>query len=98
MAEQPETRLCKDIVETLNKVEGCYFEKLHGAPYGHPKLDLLGAVDGKMVYLEVKVPGKKPTERQFATMRKWSKKANVEATWVDNVKDAVDIVTKVKES
>ena len=96
MAENPETKLTKKIVQALNDIEGCRAEKLHAGPMGMPKLDVIGAVDGKMLYLEVKTPGNRPTKRQESTMKKWSEEAKVTATWADNVQDAVKIAQSMK--
>lgn len=57
----------------LNKIEGCQAQKIHGSAYGHPTLDLLVCYKGQMLWLEAKQPGKKATDRQEATMRKWRK-------------------------
>lgn len=91
MSRTPESVLTKKILERLNEIEGCRAEKLHGGPYGSQKLDLFGAKDGKMFYLEVKVPGNKPTKRQESTIRKWQE-VGVLCAWVDSVDQAVELV------
>lgn len=51
------------------KAEGWWVMKIHGGPYqmsGVP--DLLCIKDGRAVWLEVKQPGKKPTEIQCRRM------------------------------
>ena len=95
MAETPETKLTKKILNRLNDIEGCRAEKLHGGPYGKQKLDVFGAKDGKMFYLEIKVPGKKPTPKQDSTIRKWKTEAGVLATWIDRVEDAEQIINQL---
>ena len=95
MAETPETKLTKRILDRLNKIEGCRAEKLHGGPYGKQKLDVMGAKDGKMFLLEIKVPGNTPTKRQHSTIRKWRDEASVLSTWVDTVDDAVEMVEQL---
>lgn len=95
MAENPETKLTNKILTALNNINGCRAEKLHGGPMGKPKLDVIGAVNGKMFYIEVKTPGNKPTKRQYSTMRKWEE-AGVLATWVDNIEDAKNNVLSLK--
>lgn len=95
MADGPETKLTKKILDKLNKIEGCRAEKLHGGPYGSQKLDVMGAKDGKMFYLEIKVPGNKPTKRQDSTIRKWRDEAGVISTWVDKADDAVEVVKQL---
>ena len=95
MAETPETKLTKKILDRLNKIEGCRAEKLHGNPYGKQKLDLFGAKNGKMFYLEVKVPGNKPTKRQDSTIRKWKDESGALVTWVDKEDEAVKLVQQL---
>lgn len=95
MATTPEAVLTKKIVTTLNSIPNCYAEKLHASQFGLPKLDVFGAFEGKMFYLEIKVPGKKPTARQEATMRKWKTKAGAHTGWCDCVEQAVAFVKQL---
>jgi len=95
MAETPETKLTRKILDKLNKIEGCRAEKLHGGPYGKQKLDVFGAKNGKMFYLEIKVPGNGPTPKQVSTIRKWKTEAGVLATWIDTVEDAERMVNQL---
>jgi len=56
--------------------------------------DILGQMtDGSMLAIEVKLPGKKPTEDQtkFLNIVKMN---NGVSGWVDNVKDALDLLDK----
>lgn len=92
MAEQPETRLQRKAVEAINKIEGAYAEKVHGSMFGKAKLDIFGAYQGKMFYLEAKVPGKKPTPRQYATMKLWKDRARIKTGWFTTPEQAVEIV------
>ena len=93
MAEQPEARLQRKIVEALNLLPNCYVEKIHGSQFGKQKLDLMGAKEGKMFLLEVKTPGNTPTKKQLATMRLWQEKAGVYTEWVDSVEKAVSLIS-----
>ena len=97
MATTPEASLTKKIVSSLNDIPSCYAEKLHASQFGLPKLDVFGAYRGRMFYLEIKVPGKKPTPRQEATMKKWKTKAGVHTGWCDCIEDAVAFVKELKE-
>lgn len=97
MGKTPEAKLTDKMIEKLNNIEGCYVEKLHASVYGKPKLDVFGAIDGKMLYIEVKTPGNMPTKRQQSTIRLWNKKANVATTWVDNVDDAINFAQSVRD-
>lgn len=91
MAQGPETKLVNKILKTLNNMPNVRAEKLHGSAYGSQKLDLFGAKDGKLFYLEVKVPGNKPTKRQESTIRKWQE-VGVLCTWVDSVDQTLELV------
>lgn len=78
-------------IAQLNKIPGCVAQKIHGSAYGHPLLDVLACKDGRMFLLEGKQPGKKPTARQEATMRKWAA-AGAVVGWFTSAEEAVDIV------
>lgn len=93
MAITPEARLTRRLISAINRLPNTYCEKVYGGGgVGNPTLDVLGCRDGKMFYLEVKVPGKKPTKRQESTMRKWRKKGGCHTGWVDSVEAALDFV------
>jgi len=94
--DQPETKLQRKIVKELNKLPLTYFEKNHGSPMGKPKLDLTGSVYGICVHLEVKMPGKKPTDRQWGTIRYWRSRGAV-ADWVTSVDEAMDVINPILE-
>lgn len=94
MAENPESRLTNKLLKALNAIEGCYAEKMHATVYGKPKLDVFGAKNGAMFYIEIKVPGKEPTARQYATMKKWEDEAGILTFWTTSVEYAVE---RVKE-
>lgn len=91
MSAQPEGRLVKRIVDSINKLPQTYCEKQHGTPYGHCKLDVSGAVNGMRFELEVKIPGNKPTKRQLSTIKKWQK-VGVLAGWADSVEEALEFL------
>lgn len=97
MAEQPEARLQRKICEALNKLPDCYAEKVHGGMFGKQKLDIVGGINGKLFWLEVKTPGSLPTEKQLATMRKWENKAKAMATWTNSVEDAVRTISELNQ-
>jgi hypothetical protein len=69
---QPEARLTKKIIDTLNNLPKCYAQKNHGGPFGMPTVDITGCIDGRMFQLEVKRPGEKATARQLGTLLKWA--------------------------
>ena len=95
MSKGPETTITNNIIKAVNKLPKCKIQKVHGGPYGHPTLDLIGAVDGRMFLLEVKAPGKKPTPRQMSTMEDWSN-AGVYTGWVTSVDAALDFINTIK--
>ena len=97
MSSQPEGKLVKKMVDTLNAVPGCYCEKNHGTVFGHCKLDITGGINGRMFHIEAKMPGNKPTKRQDAVMRKWRSKAGVVTGWATSVEEALDIIKPLME-
>jgi len=98
VATTPEAALTKKIIDALNAIPGCYAEKIHASQFGMPKLDVFGAYRGKMIYLEIKVPGKKPTPRQQATIRKWREKAGVHTGWTNSVAGALKFVEELESA
>ena len=91
MSSGPETRLVNRIIKAINAMPGCKVEKNHGTQFGKPKLDLTGAVNGKMFQLEVKVHGKKPTARQFHIIKEWQD-VGVLAGWCDTTEGALEFI------
>lgn len=82
-------------IREINKIPGCYCVKIHGGRFSGPTLDILGAKEGVMFFIEMKVPGKEPSPRQEATMRTWEKKGGAKVTWADSWKDALDFVKNI---
>lgn len=83
-----ESDLSAIIVEKFNKIQNVKCQKIHGTAYGKPTLDILGSRNGLLFWLEVKQPGKKPTKRQYRTMKDWIEE-NAIATWTDSVEGAM---------
>lgn len=79
MAETTRRRNCKPtekavvnaIMRYLNQQPNCYVVKTHGSIYSTGQPDLLGCYRGRMLALEVKRPGGKPTKLQMAMLKKW---------------------------
>lgn len=91
MSQQSEGRLQAKIVKALNALPGCLFQKIHGSAYGKPSVDLSGAVYGRRCEIEVKMPGKQPTERQHATLKKWEDVGCI-VGWATSIEEAKQIV------
>ena len=69
--ERLETQITADILKFLRSVNGCFAVKVHGGPFGQGGMpDITGCFMGFRFDIEVKRPGKKPTARQQAMMRK----------------------------
>lgn len=96
MPEQPETKLQRKIVKALNDLPGCKFQKVHGTPFGSPTVDLTGAVCGRRAEIEVKMPGKEPTKRQYKTLSDWESVGCITG-WATSVEEAINIVTPYLE-
>jgi hypothetical protein len=94
---QPEARLVKKLVDKLNELPNCYAEKNHGSPFGKPKLDITGALNGRMFQIEVKTPGNKPTQRQLSVIRKWQS-VGVPAGCATCWEEVEDIIKQCKEA
>ncbi len=63
--------------------------KNHGTAYGHPTVDILGCLQGRMLQIEVKRPGKKATRRQLLCLRNWASAGAITGvvTSVDEARD-----------
>jgi len=97
MSNTPEARLTNKMLARMNAVEGCRAEKIHASQFGMPKLDVFGAYKGKMFYLEIKIPGNKPTPRQVGTIKRWKEEAGVHTGWVDTVDGAMEFLNELSE-
>lgn len=65
---QPESRIVKAVMDECRK-QGWWCMKLHGGAFslaGMP--DVMAIKDGRVVFLEVKQPGKRPTPVQVRRM------------------------------
>ena len=85
MAQGPEAKIVAKILKRLNEVG--YAIKFHGSAMskgGEP--DILACVMGRMVRVEVKVPGNKPTPRQYHQLRQWEK-AGALSGWATSVEE-----------
>lgn len=67
---KPESRLTDKIAGVLRKrYPGSFWVKIHGSSMQHKGLpDLHGTLLGHSVWLEVKMPGEKPTDLQAYTI------------------------------
>lgn len=92
-----EKTLEKKIVEYL-KARGFYTWKVHGSAYQRAGLPDIQAIrDGKLLWLEIKAPGKKhrATALQLATIRKLQAHG-VNATVVDDLETVKQIVENMQ--
>jgi hypothetical protein len=58
--------------------------------------DVLGCVRGRMVAIEVKRPGRRPTDAQFGAMRRWQA-AGALVGWACSVEDARQLLDHVND-
>jgi hypothetical protein len=85
-----ESDLSGALTSALNCLEGVKCQKIKGTAYGKPTLDILGSKNGRLFWLEVKQPGKKPTKRQFNTMNEWIKVGCI-ATWTTDLSATINM-------
>ena len=67
-----EAEITKRIIRTLRK-RGAYVLKVHGSERQPKTVDLVACIGGQFIGIEVKRPGKQPTERQQFTLNSISK-------------------------
>ena len=68
-----ESAITKEITRLQSEYEGVHFLKVHGGAMqrrGEP--DLIVCVHGQFVAMEVKRPGRKPTDLQTRRLNQWS--------------------------
>lgn len=92
-----ESDLSAAITKKLNKIPGVKCQKLIASVFGSAVLDIIGSKDGRFFWLEVKQPGRKPTDRQFLTMKSWIGSGAI-ATWTDSVDGAMRFIASDFES
>jgi len=69
MSRKPESKLVEKIMEALPK-DGFFF-KVHGGPFQRRGVaDILGCYKGRSIAIEVKMPGKIPTDLQLDFLEK----------------------------
>lgn len=89
-----ENELTRRMIKNV-KARGGWAHKVHGGPHqaaGEPDLD--GCIDGLSLKVEVKQPGKRPTESQAAALRRWSS-AGALACWVTSVDQFIELMDAV---
>lgn len=71
-----EASITKSIITKLNRLDRAYFRKVHGTRYSSGWPDVVGVLDGRPVFLEVKRPGNASgwelTERQAKELERWA--------------------------
>lgn len=86
-----ESDLSSEITKKLNSITNVRCQKIKASVYGEPTLDIVGSKTGQFFWLEVKQPGKKPTKRQYSTMKDYIDNGAI-ATWTDSVKGAISFI------
>lgn len=83
-----EKTIVNSIIRWLNQQPNCYVVKTHGSIYSSGQPDLIGCHHGRMLALEVKRPGNKPTPLQQAVLKKWEAAGAIAAvvTSIEEVK------------
>jgi len=90
-----ESSLTNNIKKKLKKEVGGVWIKVHGGPRQRKGLpDLHGTVEGLSIWIEIKVPGNKPTKLQEETMKEINEVGKALAFYTTSTEDAVN---RVKE-
>lgn len=82
-----EISIVRAILRTLNAMPETYARKTHGGRYANGWPDVVGCHRGRMLALEVKRPGGKPTPLQVREVAKWERAGAIAA-----------VVTSVEET
>jgi len=96
VSRQPESRLQRKIRKALESAyPGSFWFKVHGGPFQKAGLpDLIGCVRGTFIALEVKMPGKEPTEVQRFVMSQILS-AGGYAGYVTSVEEAIEAINRL---
>jgi hypothetical protein len=86
-----EASIVKACLDYLNGLSCAQFQKRHGARTRSGDPDIYGSLAGRHWEIEVKRPGKEPTERQYARLGVWSK-AGAIVCWISSVDQLREIV------
>jgi len=90
--KKPESRLQLKIRKRLEEEVGGWWIKVWGGPFQQGGLpDLFGCVKGYFIGIEVKIPGKEPTELQYQVLGHINDNGGL-GIWVDSVEEAVEKV------
>ena len=79
MPATSEIAIVRAILRDLNSRPETYARKTHGGRYANGWPDVVGCHRGRMLALEVKRPGGKPTPLQVAEIAKWEKAGAIAA-------------------
>jgi len=95
---KPESRLQRRIRRELKAALGGVYWKICGGPFQQAGLpDIFGCVGGFFVGLEVKQPGKKPSELQKLELKKIEEAGGI-ASVVTSPEEAINVVKKALKS
>lgn len=102
MGRTGESKIVHEMIQYLrglNRIGPLRVEviKMHGSPYmpaGEP--DILACVNGRMVRIEAKKPGEKPTPNQMASMRRWQKVGAL-VGWCTSVEQVKELLEHLDE-
>ena len=87
-----ETKIVKQILKHLNRIDGARAVKVHGGPYsiaGEPDVDCV--INGQSFKIEVKYPGEEPTKLQLKRLQMW-REAGAVAEWVTSLDEVKKII------
>jgi len=90
-----ESDLVAKIKARLKKLPKAYFIKIHGDMYLIGEPDIIGCIAGRMVVIELKMPGEVPSGNQMAHLENW-RRAGALAFWATSWED-VAYMLKCKE-
>ena len=66
-----EKTIVNNIIKKSNSRPSCYARKTHGGAYTSGWPDVIVCQDGRLLVVEAKQPGKKPTPLQTAELARW---------------------------
>jgi hypothetical protein len=90
-----EKSITNSVLRYLNRLPDTYARKIHGGPYMAGMPDVLCCHRGHMVVIEMKMPGRRPTELQQRELDRWER-AGAVAFVAHSLKEVKEVIPWTK--
>lgn len=91
-----ETVLAREVIARICGPYGGFAVKIHGGLHNRGEPDIDGCVAGRMVKVELKMPGEVPSVLQLAALRRWER-AGALAGWCTSLVGLDELLERLPE-